>query len=120
MDWDKIQDRFGIVGEKVGKSIRGVFGDRNSRMVRGLGPLVEAINSHEEWAKGLSMEDIQAHTEGWREAVKKGEVTLDELLPQAFAVCREASGRTLGLRHFDVQLVGGIVLHQGSIAEMMT
>ncbi|MDG2144809.1 MAG: preprotein translocase subunit SecA [Planctomycetota bacterium] len=120
MDWDKIQDKFGIVGEKVGKGIRGIFGDRNTRMVRGLGPLVEAIGSHEEWAKGLTMEEMQAHTEGWREAVKKGEVTLDELLPQAFAVCREASSRTLGMRHFDVQLVGGIVLHQGSIAEMMT
>jgi preprotein translocase subunit SecA len=120
MDWDKLQDRFGVIGDKVGKGIRSIFGDRNQRLVRGLEPLVEAIGSHEEWAKSLSMEDIQAHTEGWRAAVEKEEVTLDELLPQAFALCREASWRTLGLRHFDVQLVGGIVLHQGRIAEMMT
>ena len=120
MDWDKISDRFGIFGETVGRSLRTVFGDRNTRVVRALEPLIQAINSHEEWAKGLSIEDMQAHTAGWRKAVMAEEVTLDELLPQAFALCREASMRTLGLRHFDVQLVGGITLHQGRIAEMAT
>ena len=120
MDWDKITDRFGVVGERVGKSIRRVFGDRNERLVKGLEPQIQAINGHEEWAKGLSMEEFAAHTEGWKAAVQKGEVTLDQLLPQAFALCREASYRTLGMRHFDVQLVGGISLHQGRIAEMKT
>ena len=120
MDWDKISDRFGILGETVGKGLQRVFGDRNSRVVRSLSPQIEAINGHEEWAQGLKMEDFPAHTEGWREAVAKEEVTIDQLLPQAFALCREASLRTLGMRHFDVQLVGGIALHQGHIAEMAT
>jgi len=120
MDWDKVSDRFGVFGERVGKSLRRVFGDRNERLVKGLEPQIDAINSHEEWAQGLAMEDFAAHTEGWKAAVQKDEVTLDQLLPQAFALCREASRRTLGMRHFDVQLVGGITLHQGRIAEMMT
>ncbi|MDF1799900.1 MAG: preprotein translocase subunit SecA [Planctomycetota bacterium] len=120
MDWDKLSDKFGIFGERVGKSLRGVFGDRNSRLVKGLEPQVDAINSHEDWARGLESEEFVAHTEGWRAAVERGEVTLEQLLPQAFALCREASRRTMGMRHFDVQLVGGITLHQGRIAEMMT
>ena len=120
MDWDKLSDRFGIFGETVGKGMRRMFGDRNTRVVRSLEPLIHAINGHEEWAKGLSMEDMHAHTTGWRAAVQKQEVTLDQLLPQAFALAREASLRTLGLRHFDVQLVGGVALHQGHIAEMAT
>jgi len=120
MDWDKITDRFGVVGESVGRGMRKVFGDRNERVVRALEPQINAINSHSDWASGLSMDGMQAHTVGWRKAVEAGEVTIDELMPQAFAMCREASQRTLGLRHFDVQLVGGITLHQGRIAEMAT
>jgi len=120
MDWDKLTDRLGQLGENVGRFAKGVFGTRNERVVRKLEPLVAEINALEPWAKGLSAEEFRAEIAGYKEAVKKGEKTLDDLLPKVFALVREASVRTLGMRHFDVQLVGGIVLHNGAIAEMMT
>ncbi len=84
-----------------------------------LQPIIDTINSFEPKMKTLSDAELQAKTPELKERVAKGE-TLDQILPEAFAVCREASSRVLGMRHYDVQLIGGIILHRGSIAEMKT
>ncbi|MEJ5359318.1 MAG: preprotein translocase subunit SecA [Desulfobacterales bacterium] len=96
-----------------------VFGSKNERELRRMQPLVERINALEPAMKALSDAELKALTPRLRERRERGE-TLEELLPEAFAAVREASVRTLGLRHFDVQLIGGIVLHEGKIAEMKT
>jgi preprotein translocase subunit SecA len=96
-----------------------VFGSRNERIVRGYGRHVRAANQLEPKIKALSDEGLRDRTLELRTRLKAG-ATLDELLPEAFAVVREASVRTLGMRHFDVQLIGGIALHKGMIAEMRT
>ncbi|MFH0819802.1 MAG: preprotein translocase subunit SecA [bacterium] len=96
-----------------------ILGDPNQRVIDKLEPLVEKINQLESKFEKLSPEELKAQTELFQERLKKGE-TLDELLPEAFAAVREAAKRTLGQRHFDVQLIGGIVLHRGEIAEMKT
>ncbi len=93
--------------------------DSNEREVARLRPLVAAINELEERFEELSDEQLRAKTEEFRERLEAGE-TLDDLLPEAFAAVREAAKRTLGQRHYDVQLMGGVVLHQGKIAEMKT
>ena len=99
--------------------LKKIFGSKNERDLRRLQPLVETINAREEEMKSLSDERLRGKTGEFKERLAKGE-TLDDLLDEAFAVVREASRRTLGQRHFDVQLIGGIVLHQGKIAEMKT
>lgn len=96
-----------------------VFGSKNTRDVKRMGKVVRKINELEESIGKLDDEALQAKTAAFREQLASG-VTLDSILPEAFAVVREASRRVLGLRHFDVQLVGGIVLHDGKIAEMRT
>ncbi len=96
-----------------------LFGSRNERYLRSLKPIIEKINSYEEKFAKLSDEQLKQKTFEFKERLLKGE-TLDDILPEAFACVREASKRTIGLRHFDVQLIGGIVLHQGKIAEMKT
>jgi preprotein translocase subunit SecA len=96
-----------------------VFGSRNERIVRGYGRYVRAANQLEPGIRALTDEQLRAKTEEFRRRLKEG-ATLDELLPEAFAVVREAAQRTLHLRHFDVQLIGGITLHKGMIAEMRT
>ena len=96
-----------------------VFGSRNERIVRGYGRYVRAANQLEHQIKPLANEALRAKTDEFRARLKEG-ATLDDLLPEAFAVVREAALRTLGMRHFDVQLIGGIALHQGMIAEMRT
>lgn len=96
-----------------------IFGDANERFVKSLLPVVEKINSLEEDFKKLSQEELRNKTIEFRKRLEDGE-TLDELLPEAFTAVREASRRTLGQRHYDVQLIGGIVLHKGNIAEMRT
>ncbi|MEQ1893288.1 MAG: DEAD/DEAH box helicase, partial [Planctomycetota bacterium] len=120
VDWQKLGDGLTDFGDNVGRFLKGMFGARNERMVKTLVPVVVQVNELEAWAKGLGAEQFKEHTARFKEQVAKGEKTLEELLPQAFALVREASQRTLGLRHFDVQIVGGVVLHQGAIAEMMT
>jgi len=120
MDWDAVSDRLSEFGEKTGRFFKGVFGSRNERVVRTLEPLVKRINELEAWAEGLTAEQCKEKTEELKQSVRGGEKSLDDVLPEAFALVREASRRTLGLRPFDVQLVGGIVLHQGAIAEMAT
>ncbi len=96
-----------------------LFGSRNERLIKQYRRRVEAINKLEPKIQALSDEELRAKTEEFKERFSKGE-TLDQLLPEAFAVVREASLRVLGMRHFDVQLIGGMVLHDGKIAEMRT
>jgi preprotein translocase subunit SecA len=95
------------------------FGDSNEKVIKKLNPLVDKINRLEENFIPLTDDELKKKTEEFKKRFAGGE-TLDDLLPEAFAVVREASKRTLGLRHYDVQLIGGIVLHQGQIAEMKT
>ena len=97
-----------------------IFGDLNQRTVTKLQPLVEKINELEPQFESFSVAQLKEKTNEFRRRLAKGDQTLDDLLPEAFAAVREASKRTLGQRHFDVQLIGGIVLHQGKIAEMKT
>lgn len=96
-----------------------IFGDENKNYFKKLKPLAEKINSLEKDLRDLDDDRLKAKTAGFKERLKKGE-TPDDLLPEAFAATREAARRTLGQRHFDVQIIGGIVLHQGRIAEMKT
>ena len=95
------------------------FGTKHQRDIKKIRPLVNKINDLEETIKNLSDEELREKTNQFKERFKKGE-TLDQLLPEAFAVVRETAIRVLGMRPFDVQLMGGIVLHQGRIAEMKT
>ncbi len=95
------------------------FFDTSEREVKALMPTIQRINEMEEDMKKLSLEDFGRKTDEFKKRLENGE-TLDDILPEAFALCREAGRRTLNMRHFDVQLLGGIVLHQGRIAEMRT
>ena len=101
------------------ESIKKIFGDHSGKTLKGLAPLVARINTLEAEIKALSDEKLREKTAEFKERIAKGE-SLDALLPEAFAVIRESARRTLGQRHFDVQLLGGIVMHQGKIAEMRT
>ncbi|NNF50905.1 MAG: preprotein translocase subunit SecA [Gammaproteobacteria bacterium] len=103
----------------VQKFLASIFGSRNQRLLRKYAKQVARANDIEDSLKGLSDDEMRARTETLRKRFADGE-SLDDLLPDAFAAVREASVRTLGMRHFDVQLVGGIALHQGKIAEMRT
>ena len=96
-----------------------VFGSRNERLLKQLSGIVKKINALEPQMQALSDEALKAKTDEFKARHGKGE-SLDKLLPEAFAVCREASVRVFGMRHFDVQLIGGMVLHGGKIAEMRT
>ena len=99
--------------------LRRIVGTKNEREIKRLLPAIDQINRLEPGLERLSDDELRAHTGRFRERVAKGE-SLDALLPEAFAVVREAAKRSLGQRHFDVQLIGGIVLHRGTIAEMKT
>ena len=96
-----------------------IFGDPNEKYIKGLGPIIQKINSLSAPGGPASGWDLKAKTAELKERLAKGE-TLENILPEAFALVREASKRTLNQRHFDSQLIGGIVLHQGKIAEMKT
>ena len=96
-----------------------IFGSRNDRIVKTMSKAVAKINALEAGIKALSDAEIKAKTVEFRARIEKG-ATLDSLLPEAFACCREAAFRVLGLRHYDVQMIGGMVLHNGKIAEMRT
>lgn len=101
------------------KLLSGIFGTSNERIVKSMQPIVDKINSFEKEYEALSDDQLKLKTAEFKERITDGE-SLDSILPEAFAVVREASKRTLGMRHFDVQLVGGIVLHRGMISEMKT
>src|SRR5262249_34549456 len=97
-----------------------IFGSANERILRRLWPIVEEIKGLEEQFQALPPEALPDKTDEWKQRLASEEATLDDILPEAFAAVREASRRTTGLRHFDVQCLGGVVLHQGKIAEMKT
>src|SRR5690554_5986797 len=103
----------------IGNLIRNVIGSKNSRELKRMSKIVEKINSFETEIQALSDTELQAKTAEFKERIEKGS-SLEKILPEAFAVCREASVRVMGLRHFDVQMIGGITLHEGAIAEMRT
>ena len=103
----------------LGTLARKVFGNTNDRKVKAAQKTVVAVNALEPEMEALSDEALRAKTDEFRQRVAGGE-SLDDILPEAFAVVREASKRTLGLRPFDVQIIGGLVLHQGNISEMKT
>src|ERR1041384_320161 len=116
------------------KFLTKVFGSSNQRFLKSIQPLVDKINSLESQTKALSDDQLRVRTGEFKEQVQRAvagitdkeerkrreQEILNEILPEAFAVVREASVRTTGMRHFDVQMIGGIVLHQGKIAEMRT
>ena len=116
------------------KFLTKVFGSSNQRYLKSIQPIVEQINELEPAIKNLTDEQLRARTAEFKEQLQQAVAgvtdmgerkrrereALDEILPEAFAIVREASVRTTGMRHFDVQLIGGIVLHQGKIAEMRT
>ncbi|PAU88498.1 preprotein translocase subunit SecA [Pseudomonas sp. WN033] len=99
--------------------LKKLFGSKNERELKRMGKMVASVNALEEKLNALSDEQLKAQTQVLKDRLAKGE-TLDDILPDAFAVVREASKRVLGMRHFDVQLIGGLVLHEGKIAEMKT
>ena len=100
-------------------ALKNIIGTKSDREIKKFLPTVQKINSLEPEIRKLSDAQLQAKTTEFRDRVEKGE-TLDSLLPEAFAVCREAGARVLGMRHFDVQLIGAIAMHNGQIAEMKT
>ncbi len=99
--------------------VQKVIGSRNDRFIKKLSKTVEKVGSYETELEKLSDEDLKAKTSEFKERIAKGQ-SLDSLLPEAFALVREASRRTKNMRHYDVQIIGGIVLHQGKVAEMRT
>ncbi len=103
----------------IQKVLAKIFGTQHEREMKRLQPLVDKINSFEPEMKKLTDDQLKAKTPEFKNRLINGE-TLDDILPEAFAVCREASIRVLGMRHYDVQMIGGLVLHQGKIAEMRT
>ena len=98
---------------------KSIFGSSNDRYVRSLGKYVDAVNAFEPTISAMSDDELRQQTEIFRRRLDEG-AKLDDLLPEAFATVREAAVRTLGQRHYDVQLIGGIALHRGEIAEMKT
>ncbi len=117
--WDAVGDVFGGVGRAVERSLTGLFGSSNARFLRKLQPTVAAIGALEPKYQAITDAELKEQTVKFRKRLAGGE-TLDDLLVEAFAVCREAGRRHLAMRHFDVQLMGGMVLHRGNIAEMVT
>jgi len=103
----------------IGSALTKIFGSKNERVLKEIRPLVDKINSLEPDVQNLDDAALAAKTVSYKERAAKGE-SLDSLLPEAFAVTREAAKRVIGERHYDVQLIGGVVLHQGKIAEMKT
>ena len=103
----------------LGTFVRKIFGSKNDREVKRMLKAVTAISQQESTLEPLSNDELASKRDEFRERLNAGE-TLNQILPDAFAVCREVSRRTLGLRHFDVQMVGGMTLHEGRISEMRT
>ncbi len=132
--WEKLTDSLSAMSENIVGFLGRLFGSSNERIIRSLGyirprgseahtiipgSLLEQVNSLEEAMLALTDEQLKAKTAEFRERLQNGE-TLEDLLPEAFAACREAGRRMKNMRHFDVQIIGGAVLHRGMIAEMVT
>src|SRR5260370_11110609 len=133
--WDKLGDKFSGFSDAVGRWLMALFGSSNERYIRDLGyirpktagtapivkpgSLLDQVNSLEEKMRALTDEQLRDLTPPLKQRLANG-ATLEDLLPEAFAACREAGRRTKNMRHFDSQILGGIVLHRGNIAEMVT
>src|SRR5262249_47203344 len=131
--WEKIGDGFTTFAEGLGTVLTRLFGSSNERMVRQLGyirakdgsytvtpgSLLAQVNELEPKMQALSDEELKGITPQLKEQISRG-ATLEDVLPEAFAACREAAKRTKNMRHFDVQILGGEILHRGNIAEMVT
>jgi preprotein translocase subunit SecA len=117
--WDLVSGFFGGISGAIERSITSLFGSSNARYVRKLQPRVDAIGALEPKFQAMTDEQLRAQTVEFRRRLSAGE-SLDDILEEAFAVGREAGRRFLGMRHFDTQLIGGMVLHSGAIAEMVT
>lgn len=116
LDFNDLTTENPMFGYLMGK----IFGTRNQRYLKSLRPLLRKINALEPEMQALADEELAPRLAEYRRQAQEEGRSLDELLPEVFALVREASRRILGMRHYDVQLVGGIVLHQGKIAEMKT
>ena len=103
----------------IGNLLKKIVGTKNERELKRIQPVIESVNSLEEEMKGLTDDELRAKTPYFKERLEQGE-ELDSILPEAFAAVRETARRTINMRHFDVQLIGGVVLHEGKIAEMAT
>jgi Preprotein translocase subunit SecA (ATPase, RNA helicase) len=101
------------------KIFQKIFGSYSDRELKRINPIVNKIEALDSQIQSLNDEELRAKTDEFKERLSKGE-TLNDILPEAFAVVREAAWRTIGLKHYRVQLIGGIVLHQGRISEMRT
>ena len=117
--WDKTTDVMTQFSEGVSEGLIRLFGNSNERQLRRMRQVVERINALEPAMQALSDEHLRAKTDEFRARIAQG-ATIDDLLPEAFAACRESGRRFLKMRHYDVQLMGGMVLHGGNIAEMVT
>src|SRR5438445_1966350 len=117
--WDGMGNLVGGLMHGFERGVTSVFGTSNARFVRKLQTKVEAINALEPRYQAMSDAELREQTVKFRERLRAGE-TLEDILIEAFAVCREGGRRFLGMRHYDVQLIAGMVLHSGSIAEMVT
>ena len=117
--WDNTTAAVGGVMRGFEKGITSIFGSSNTRYTKKLEPIVGQINELESRYEGMSDGQLREQSDIFRKRLADGE-TLDDILPEAFAVCREGGKRFLGMRHYDVQMMGGIVLHRGNIAEMVT
>src|SRR4051794_11161563 len=117
--WEILSGIGNAVLGRFEKGVTGVFGSANARFLKRLQPRVEAINALEPKYQAMTDEELRNQTTEFRRRLKAGE-TLDDILVEAFAVCREGGRRFIGLRHYDVQMLGGMILHEGNIAEMVT
>jgi preprotein translocase subunit SecA len=117
--WDSLSNGAAAAGGRIERFLTGLFGSSNARYLRRLEPKIEAINALEAKYQAMSEPELRGQTAEFRRRLAAGE-TLDDILVEAFAVCREGGRRFLGMRHYDVQLIGGMVLHSGAIAEMIT
>jgi preprotein translocase subunit SecA len=117
--WDGLSNAAAGAGTRLERFLTGLFGSSNARYVRRLEPKIEAINSLEPKYQAMTEAELRGQTAEFKRRLAAGE-TLDDILVEAFAVCREGGKRFLGMRHYDVQLIGGMVLHSGAIAEMIT
>jgi preprotein translocase subunit SecA len=117
--WDAVSNGAASLSSRTERLITGLFGSSNARYIRKLEPKIEAINLLEPRYQAMSDAELTGQTAEFKRRLAAGE-TLDDLLVEAFAVCREAGRRWLAMRHYDVQLIGGMVLHSGAIAEMIT
>lgn len=117
--WDRVSDGINSVMDGLNRGLMQVFGNSNERQVRRLLPIVAKVNEYEPAMQALSDQELKEITAKFKGRLAAGE-SLDSLLPEAFAACRESGRRFMGMRHYDVQLIGGMVLHHGKIAEMVT